>query len=277
MRSKLALALFLTMIMTAVLLGCGEEQVPKIKDVSDLGGKVIAMLSTPLATKDMDSFISKYIGFSPRDINYFNRYSDAITATLTGKADAVYVPKFISEYYVKRNNKLASVKSRRHDEQNIIMVVRSEDQKLKDNLDSAIDTLQKDGTMQRLEKEWITNLPANKELVAGEVSKIPGAKTIYVGVCGDMVPLDYIAVDGRPAGFNVALLTETGKILYTNFEFVSLDFQARFTALKSKKIDLVFYHDDIKTFAANQELKDGSWLGTKPYYTTETGYFLVKK
>jgi ABC-type amino acid transport substrate-binding protein len=36
-----------------------------------------------------------------------------------------------------------------------------------------------------------------------------------------MVPLDYISANGQPAGFNVALLTEIGKLLKINIEFVA--------------------------------------------------------
>jgi len=39
----------------------------------------------------------------------------------------------------------------------------------------------------------VNNEPAN-----GELPKIAGARTVYVGVCGDYIPLDYIAANGRP-------------------------------------------------------------------------------
>ena len=278
MKRKFALALSLAVSVVMGFTGCGvNKDVPKIKNVSDLGGKTIAMLATGTPKDIVNVDISNNIGYKPRDVLYFNRFSDAIAATTTGKSDATMVSRLIAEYYVKRNNALTFIKSEKSTQEDIIMAVRSEDKELKDNLDRAIKILQENGTTKTLEDTWITDLPVNNEPVAKEIPKIESAKTIFVGVCGDIVPLDYIAADGRPAGYNIALLTEISKLLNVNFEFVSLEYQARFVALNAKKIDLIFVHRDIKGRPANQTQRNEDWIGTIPYYKTESSYFLVKK
>ena len=40
-----------------------------------------------------------------------------------------------------------------------------------------------------------------------------GAETIRVAVTGDLPPIDYVAADGKAAGFNTALLAEIAKRL----------------------------------------------------------------
>ena len=265
----------LVIMAALVLTGCSSEKAGKIGNVADLKGKVIGTVTPVVPTAKMEMSIANAIGAQPKEVKYFNRYSDCVTAVLAGKVDAVLSPKFGAEYYAKRNNQLKMI-AREPVKVNVVMMLRSEDQPLKNDLDKVITTLQDNGTLKRLEEEWVTNLPVDKEPVSKDLPKIAGAKTVYVGVCGDYVPLDYIAANGRPAGYNVALLTEIGKLLNINLEFVSVETQARFAALSSKKIDLVFCNLDANT-AALQALKSNSWAATKPYFTSEAGCFLVKK
>jgi ABC-type amino acid transport substrate-binding protein len=267
---------WIIVIMAALaLVGCNREKTGKIENVSDLKGKVIGTVMPVVPITKMEMSIANAIGAQPKEVKYFNRYSDCVTAVLSGKVDAVLSPKFGAEYYVKKNTHLKMI-SREPVRVNVVMMLRSEDRSLKDNLDKAITTLRGNGTLKRLEDEWVTNLPADKDPISLGFPKIEGAKTIYVGVCGDYIPLDYIAANGRPAGYNVALLTEVGKLLNINFEFVSIETQARFAALSSKKIDLIFCNLQANT-PALLALKSNSWAATKPYFTSEAGCFLVKK
>ena len=264
------------LVVTAILalMGCSIKD-GKIENVGDLKGKVIGTVMPVVPTAKMEESIANAIGAQPKEVKYFNRYSDCVTAVLAGKVDAVLSPKFGAEYYAKRNNQLKMI-AREPVNVNVVMMLRSEDKALKDDLDKAITTLQENGTLKRLEDELVTNLPVDKYPASQDIPKIKGAKTVYVGVCGDYVPLDYIAADGRPAGYNVALMTEIGKLLNINLEFVSIETQARFAALSSKKIDLIFCNLEANT-AALQALKSNNWAATKPYFTSEAGCFLVKK
>lgn len=106
------------------------------------------------------------------------------------------------------------------------------------------------------------------------MAKTEGAKTVFVGITGDYTPLDYIAADGRPAGFNVAFLSEISKLLHINFELVSLETQAKFQALRSKKIDVVFSQTYNEQMAA---LFGDKMVRTMPYFSDKGRCFIVKK
>lgn len=265
------LFVFLTML---VLAACSKEKTAKIETASGLKDKVIGTVTPPVTTKQVEQSIANQIGGKPKEVRYFNRYSDCIMAVKSGKIDAALSPKFCADYFVKRNTDLKMV-ANEPVKVNVVMAVRSEDAQLKNELDKAITTLQENGSLKRLEDQWVTNLPVNNELSNGELPEIAGARTVNVGVCGDYIPLDYIAANGRPAGYNVALLTEMGKLLKINFKFVSVETQARFTALSSKKIDLIFCNLDANT-PGLQALKNKSWVATKPYFSSQVGCFLVK-
>lgn len=100
-----------------------------------------------------------------------------------------------------------------------------------------------------------------------------------MGISGDIAPLDYIAADGKPAGYSLEVLSEISRRAGYNFEIVSMANEAKFTALAAGKIDLFFFHmlsSDIQatadTAAANPNI-----AFSEPYYTFSGTFFLVRK
>lgn len=266
---------FLVAVTMLLLAGCGETPTKKINDITDLKDKTIGMLAQTMDLKGIEQLITFYTG-PVKEVVLFNRTSDEVAAVLNGKIDAFMANDATVNYYAKRNSELKVIVPDKKIEGTVFMRLRSEDLKLKAELDSAITILHENGLLKSLEEEWVTNLPTSNEPVHAEIPKIEGAKTIYVGVTGDFPPLDYIASDGRPAGYNVATLTEIGKILKINFEFVPIESLARYTALGSRKIDVVFCNiQAISKFA--DEVDNKNMISTVPYCNFLGGYFLVKK
>lgn len=267
--------LFLIAIMAIGLAGCTGKKSEQINYSLDLEGKVIGLVTPWEPAEVAESLIIRVIGAEQKEVKYFNRQSDITTALIAGKIDGAPVLKIVADYSVKRNEKLKIVEANQIMICSIIMFLRSEEKTFKYELDSAITILQDNGVIKQLEDKWITNLPATDEPSNKEMPKIEGARTVYVGVSGDVTPLDYIAADGKPAGYNVALLTEIGKLLNINFELVSIETQAKITALGSKKIDLIFCQININD-QVNSKAGD-KFIGTKPYFVDEGMCFLVRK
>jgi len=282
MKSEPGLALTLIiMVMTAVLIaGCGSEDKAKIRKLSDLEGKSIGVNAIGVSRESYEKVVTANLGVKPRDIVYFNRLADASAALQAGKVDAVYTLSVVADYYAKRNKNLDVIAAKRNPQFNVVMAVRSDDAKLGQDVNKALAALEQNGTLSKLQKEWITHLPSDNEPGVKQIPKIPGAKTVRVGVCGDLVPMDYVAADGRPAGYNVALLAEIGKLSNINFEFVPLESQAKFTALQSKKIDVIFIHLYVSQVNNNllaDEYTKSKWTLTDPYFQFFGSSFLVKK
>lgn len=274
---KNKISILLITLLTLGLASCGTKSA-KVETLADLQGKVIGTLSSGVSEEGSKAMITALIGGEPSQILSFNRALDVLAALRSGKIDGFASHQFAADYLLKRNSDVISIPVLDIPiEGQAIMAVRSEDTKLKAQLDSAILILKDNGMIASLEEEWITNLPAENEPAFSEIPVIEGAATYYVGVSGDLPPLDYVAADGFPAGFNVALLSEIGKILNVNFKFVSLETQARFTALASKKIDVVFCHFQSSNTNYFDELKNDGWLATEPYFIYKGGCFIVNK
>jgi ABC-type amino acid transport substrate-binding protein len=259
-----------------IIAGCVGSDM-KINSFEALGGKTIGLVSIGAAAQKQAKLVERYINGEPEKIVEYNRRSDAIMALLSGKADGIACPSFVAEYYAKRNTALKVVEASEKIPYKVIMVVRKENDSLRNELNQAIGMLRESGRLQTLENDWITNLP-----LEGEPSNIgqmnsAGARTLKVGISGDFPPMDYIAADGRPAGYNVAILSEIGTQLDIRFDFVSVESSARFAALASGKIDVIFFHFRSEQTPDLFDFDEERWILTNPYYEYMGDYFLVRK
>lgn len=105
----------------------------------------------------------------------------------------------------------------------------------------AILAMQEDGTLAKLQDEYITKLINGDEPEAVTFETVDGRDTLKVGVTGDLPPMDYISADGVPMGFNTAFLAELGKRIDMNIELVNINSGSRAAALVSNKVDMIFW------------------------------------
>ena len=80
--------------------------------------------------------------------------------------------------------------------------------------------------------------------------------------------MDYVAADGTPAGFNVALMNAIAETMNVSFTFVQVDADARLSALSSGKIDVIFWYGNVQGY----ETEKDDLLITDYYYTDNVFY-----
>ena len=115
---------------------------------------------------------------------------------------------------------------------------------LRDQFDQAIAEMKADGTMEKLIQTYITDAAESDETEAVEFDQFEG-EPIKVAVTGCLPPMDYVAADGTPAGFNTAVLAEIGKRLEKNIELVQVDSVGRALALAQGNVDAAFWTRDV--------------------------------
>ena len=186
-----------------------------------------------------DSIVIKNI----RRITYYDNLNQMQMAIESGSVEQISLYQSVGNYIIAKKNNYEVVNDNAFNmySDNFCFAVRGDDMQLKDDLDRAISEMNDDETLDKLVKEYITDVDAGKTPPAIEIPKTEGAPTIKVGVTGDLPPLDYVSADGKPAGFNTALLAEVAKRLNKNVEVVNVDSGARAAALSSKKIDVIFW------------------------------------
>ena len=251
------------------------------EDYSFLNAKTVTMIFErweeeklkALTNVSYNCFIDKIV---------YNSLAGCLSMIKSERADLMMTTDITSIYVAQRNPDIKAFIC--PEKFGTVMMLRASDSASRDLFDAAIKKIKDSGKMDELQKKWIKELPADKEPELTKIEKSAGAETIYVGVSGDMPPLDYIAADGKPAGFNVALLGEISKEIGKNIEIVSLDSQARFAALESKKIDVFFWIvmplvESVRSQTNDNSAEDAlykKFIVTQPHCIVKTA-FLIKK
>ncbi len=171
--------------------------------------------------------------------SYYDSLLSMMFALNRGDIYEVAVPCFVADYVVASNPEL-KVSRALHTASNFLAFGFLNDDKgreLQEKFNSVLSELKSNGKLDVLYHEYI-NLMQFKSV---EFEKFDGAETIKAAITGDLPPIDFIASDGTPQGFNTALLAEIGRALKVNIELVEIDAIARTPALTSGRCDTVFW------------------------------------
>ena len=123
---------------------------------------------------------------------------------------------------------------------NFAFMFMEENAALRDEFDAAVASIT-DEEMDKLVQDNITAAINGDEINPIQMPVIEGAETVKVAVTGALPPMDYVAPDGTPAGFNTALLAEISNRIGKNIELVVVDSVGRAAALASGTVDAVFW------------------------------------
>ena len=157
------------------------------------------------------------------------------------------------------------------------MMTMDTNKEVYDILNNAIVEMKADGTLDSLIENELKACIESDPL-AKDLPHFDGARTIKIGVTGDLPPMDFVAANGKAAGFNIALLTEIANRAQVNFELVQIETGARAMALSSGKVDAVFWTRSVtckecnKTFAENIE----GTLITESYFVEQQAFVIPK-
>ena len=129
----------------------------------------------------------------------------------------------------------------------------------------AILSMKEDGTLAVLQAKFIYDAGVGTPKPV-EFRKFENVdKKITVAVTGDLPPIDYVAADGKAAGFNTAVIAEIGKRLQVNVELLPIMSSARASAVVSGRADAVFWIQGHRNVPKNSDIPEGLEL-SEPYY-----------
>ena len=216
---------------------------------------------------------SRYIE-TDADIYRFDSFMEMIIALDAGKIDRMELIQPVGEYFLRMNAEkyitFVLTKSAIH----YISMGFKEGNKWLEPFNSAIKAMNEDDTLLLLKAKYVDYAKADLKPITFE--KFPDAETVKIAVTGDMPPIDYIAADGTPAGFNTAILAEIGKRLNVNIELLSVNAGARAAALSSGRADGVFWFWLDNQTKTPRDVPSGVVL-TDPYYSYDTFMYIGKK
>jgi hypothetical protein len=215
-----------------------------------------------------------------RLVHFFDSLLSMQMALRAGKLNEISLPECVGLFLIDRDPRYEILFSLNMEPSTISFGFRREDTALQKEFNGVIAAMKKDGTLARLEKEHILDL-GSREPEPAKFQSFKDAPVIRVAVTGDMPPIDLIAANGKPAGYNTAVLSEIGRRLKKNIRLISVDTGGRSAALASQRADVVFWYRSTEGIKMPQKLKgnplkdvmkdslEGVILSA-PYYEWET-------
>lgn len=209
-------------------------------------------------------------GYQEETAHYILRYqpygsvSALVVGLATGKLDCVYLPECAVKYLIRIKKEFDSIPDAWSQYYQMVLPLKSLE--MRDKINLVLRDMRQDRTLENLITEHIrlaTDLPKPVKMPI-----LQDAPVLKVGITGALPPMDYMTAGGEPAGFNVALLGEIGKRLNLNIELVPVEINAWPMAMKSGKIDVMFWLSNY-----NEPLKDSEdLLFSKEFFYSPCAY-----
>ena len=269
----------LTVCMLILATGCSSEPEKRIGIIRHMNVTEETFDKFFAQIQSLDSNHEK------RRFIFFNNMTDMVAALQAGQIDELATYGVIARYLTEHHPEMEWTPHEPEMADAFCCAMREKDSALKKQFSDVIDEIITDGTLNKLVKYRIFD--AN-HLDPPEAIEMPVFNydeydedyepPLRIGVTGDLPPLDYIRADGKPAGFNTALLAEISRHLKRNFEIVPIDGGARAEALSSNLVDVIFWvivptYDEMPI---NIDKPDGIIL-TDPYFTDEIVHVRIKQ
>jgi ABC-type amino acid transport substrate-binding protein len=237
-----------------------EEAVPEERNFD---GKVLATMEMEASAEEIYTFFTEMLGIPIKDFICYPTVNEALLALKTGKVDTLLSMDANATFMASMDPSLYLYMDPRLKDYNDIsfsMVVMANRSELCQELNTAIAYLKENGVLDALTVAMIKGALA-------EVPPYEADKTLYVGVTGDIPPIDYVDETGTPIGFNVNLMSQIGAYLGYKIEFVQLAKNAIIAALASGKIDVVFWQEQSLSpeMLALLGVRSDAILSTDPY------------
>ena len=264
-------------IFSMILTGCGDDK-PANPDVR------IGMLKHLNASEEefnnftkkiADTFSLKMTTYTPV---FYDNLNSMLMALNSGEIKVISTYDCVAKYLIAQNPDKYEIMQDDTLEfiDALCFAMLEENVQLKNDVDNFINEIKTDGTLDKLTKEYITNVK-NGNPPPIEIQHFDDADTLKIAVTGDLPPLDLVLADGNSAGFNTALIAELGKRLHKNIEITNIDSSARSAALTSNKVNLIFWAivPVSEIIPADADKPEGTVLST-PYYRAMVTHLKLK-
>ncbi len=230
-----------------------------------------------------DEFLNQ-LAKTRRVIHFHDSLMSLLMNLKSGRLDEIILPGAVAKYVIGSAKSHEVEFSTNILSSGISFGFRSDNQELKQEIDSMINAMREDGTLQVLERKYITNYDSKARYPSIIPEKFKDAPEIRVAVTGDMPPIDMFASDGRPAGYNTAVLAEIGRRLKKNIRLINVTSAARSETLSSGRADIVFWYrsskSDIKGYDVFSKLfndvNDGVILSVPYFYWKREDVLVIK-
>ena len=246
-----------------------EEELAAIMNESFRKGRDLKLYDMPVHAVLVPAADENFV----LETRFFGSLTEMLLALDADLIDGACMPEFTAKYLLARNDGLQAGMVEFSNVKENYYLGFFENADLRDRVNEALAAMKADGTLYILQEKYLRDL--ENEPAPAVPETFEGAETVRVAVTGDLPPIDYIAADGTPAGFNTALVSELGKRLKVNISFVPVESSKRTVSLTSGVADIIFWYLYGENYVVT-DMENGIQL-SDPYYALENWIYIEKK
>lgn len=234
---------------TLQMLNMSEAEYASIQKLRAVAGDMLNEEDVPAENPYTEDMLD-----ADPEIVYFDSLNDMVMALEANQIDAIDLNRTTAEYLCANTEGLTILMDYESHVGSVLtdllfnslmsfdfsLMLPEGSQELNDAITAALSDMEDEGVLSALAETYIDGAVSG-EVPAAELPAIEGGETLRVAVTGDLPPMDYVTADGRPAGYNVAVLAELSQRLGVNIELVPITASARAMALASNQVDAVFW------------------------------------
>ena len=211
------------------------------------------------------------------DFLYYNSLLTMQMALNAGEIDEVQLPEVVGEYFTIMNPSYSVACVTQVRPTYLAFGFLEKNAALRDRINKVLNELKADGTLEKLRAGYIDSFRSpNFNFNMLKPTKFEGAEKIKIALTGDLPPIDFVAPDDTPAGFNMAIITEIGKRAKLNIEVFDIEAGARSAALSSGRADAVLWYKFTQDHEVQPDIPSGVIL-SEPYYSWNKFLHIKKK
>lgn len=202
---------------------------------------------------------------------FYGDLNSMLLALNKGEIDEIDILKTAAEYIITQNPDYEiSCVMKTKPVSLVLGFLKERNYLLWHEFNNALAFMKQDGTLEELQAKYLSH-PGKYEFESVKFDSFPDAPTIKIAVTGDIPPIDYVAPDGKAAGFNAVILAEIGRRMKINIELININSGAKNATLASGRADGVFW------YIADEFYKPEEILFSRPYYTFDEFVHVRKK
>ena len=195
-----------------------------------------------------------FLSNSDENFRYYDSLLNLQMALNAGEIQEVQLPEVVGEYFVNSNLETFKVSGVTQFRTTYLAFgFLKKNETLRDKVNAALQSMKEDGTLEQLQLDYIVNFKEDN-LKPIKLEKFDGAETIKIALTGDLPPIDFVAINGEPIGFNMAIISEIGKHAKLNIQVVDIDSGARSAALASGRADATLWYRATKDFELQPDI-----------------------
>ncbi|MBR1486016.1 MAG: transporter substrate-binding domain-containing protein [Synergistaceae bacterium] len=188
-----------------------------------------------------DDFINSLVQ-NRRIIRFYDSLMALIMDLKAKKLDEIILPENVGIYLLKHDTAYENAFETKILSSGVCFGFREDNTDLKNDFDKVLYEMKADGTLENFALQYVlTSYDREPEPTRPEKIK-NSPDEIKIAITGDMPPIDMFAGDGKPTGYNTAVLSEISKRLNKNIKFINTDAGGRSAALMSGRADAVFWY-----------------------------------